>query len=71
MEFFDSLNSYQKLEVIVADDPQSLAAEIRKIILPMNIVAIVPHGNRQVAYVLTDARLRTSKNLRASKTKGE
>lgn len=67
MDYFDSLNSYQTLQVIKADDPQGLVDEIKKIKTPMTIVSIVAYGNRHAAYVITDTTLKIKK----LKSKGE
>lgn len=49
---FDSLNPYQSLEVIIADDPQALIKKLKEIRTPIKVIAIVPYGNRQAAYIM-------------------
>lgn len=52
---FDSLNPYQNLVAITADSPTDLVAELKKIQVPMSIVAIVNSGGtRQTAYLMGD-----------------
>lgn len=53
---FSSLNPYQSLEVVIADDPQSLLKLLREISTPIKIIAIVPYGSRQAAYIMGDIR---------------
>ena len=53
---FDSLNPYQNMEVLIAEDPMSLLALIKAQRTPIKIVAIVPYGTRQAAYILGDIR---------------
>lgn len=64
---FTSTNPYQSLEVVIADDPQSLVKILRSIQTPIKILAIVPYGNRQAAYITGDIRIVQKK----SKSKGE
>lgn len=63
---FDSLNPYGNLEVIIADDPQSLVLLIKAIRMPIKIVQIVQYGTRQAAYVMGDIGLKP--NVKKSKT---
>lgn len=56
---FDSLNPYQNMEVLIAEDPMSLLALIKAQRTPIKIVAIVPYGTRQAAYILGDIRFPT------------
>lgn len=58
---FDSLNPYESLEVIIADSPQALIDELKKIRTPIKIVAIVTVGTRQAAYVMGDIRKKKGK----------
>ena len=53
---FDSLNPYQNMEVLIAEDPVSLLALIKAQRTPIKIVAIVAYGNRQAAYIMGDVR---------------
>ena len=65
---FDSLNPYQNMEVLIAEDPMSLLALIKAQRTPIKIVAIVPYGTRQAAYILGDIRFPTKQTTK--KTKG-
>lgn len=59
---FDSLNPYQTLQVIVEDDPEKLVAVLKSNPTPIKIVAIVPYGNKQAAYIMGDIRIKKLKN---------
>jgi hypothetical protein len=59
---FSSMNPYQALQVIIADDPQSLVGLLSKITTPIKIVAIVPYGTRQAAYIMGDIRINKIKS---------
>ena len=65
---FDSLNPYQNMEVLIAEDPMSLLALIKAQRTPIKIVAIVPYGTRQAAYILGDIRFTNKQTTK--KTKG-
>lgn len=54
---FSSLNPYQNLEVVFGDSPQDLVLNLKKIITPIKIIAIVPVGLRQCAYIMGDHRI--------------
>lgn len=54
---FSSMNPYQAMQVIIADDPQSLIGLLSQITTPIKIVAIVPYGTRQAAYIMGDIRI--------------
>ncbi len=54
---FNSMNPYESLQVILADDPQALVLALIAIRTPISIVAIVPYGNRQAAYIMGDHRI--------------
>ena len=54
---FSSVNPYASLQVIIADDPQALVAELTALRTPITIVAIVPYGVRQAAYIMGDVRI--------------
>ena len=58
---FNSVNPYESLQVIVADDPQALVVALTKIKTPIRIVAIVPYGNKQAAYIMGDIRIKRQK----------
>ena len=58
---FSSVNPYESLAVITADDPQALVIALTKITTPIKIVAIVPYGNKQAAYIMGDIRIKKSK----------
>ncbi len=62
---FNSVNPYESLAVILADDPQALVESLTAIKTPIRIVAIVPYGNRHAAYIMGDVRIK-----RKSKIKG-
>ena len=51
---FDSLNPYDALGVLIADNPAALVELIRKIRTPIKIHFIVPFGQRQAAYYTGD-----------------
>lgn len=51
---FDSLNPYDTLGVIIADSPQELVEQIRRVRTPIKIHFIVPFGTRQAAYYSGD-----------------
>lgn len=55
---FDSLNPYDALGVIIAESPQALVEEIRRIRTPIKIHFIVPYGNgaRHAAYYTGDVK---------------
>lgn len=58
---FDSMNPYESLEVIQGDSPQGLVDNLKKIRTPIKIMAIVQVGNRSVAYITGDVRLKDMK----------
>lgn len=53
---FDSVNPYQSLEFFTGNSPEELVKMLKSIGTPIKIVAIVPFGNRHVAYVTGDVR---------------
>lgn len=59
---FESLNPYESLEVVIADSPQALVTELKRIRTPIKIVAIVQVGARQAAYIMGDIRKRNVKD---------
>jgi len=61
---FDSLNPYQSLVPVVADTPAQLVDMLKSIRTPIKILAIVPFGTKQVAYVTGDVRVETNKKLK-------
>jgi hypothetical protein len=56
MVIFDSMNPYESLEFISGSSPEELLISIKRIRTPIKIVAIVPYGNRHVAYIMGDVR---------------
>jgi hypothetical protein len=64
---FDSLNPYQNMEVLIAEDPMSLLALIKAQRTPIKIVAIVPYGTRQAAYILGDIRFTNKQTTKKPK----
>jgi len=66
---FDSMNPYENMEVIIADDPVSLLKMIKAQRTPIKIVAIVAWGNRHAAYIMGDIRM--PKPKKQIPTKGE
>ncbi len=58
---FSSLNPYQNLEVVIADSPQALVDELKKIKTPVKIIAINQVGNRSAAYIMGDVRKKEMK----------
>ena len=56
MEDYSPLNAYQNLEVLIADSPQALVAELKKFSTPIKVLAIVQAGTRSVAYIMGDIR---------------
>lgn len=58
---FSSLNPYESLQAVHGLSPEDLIAQLRAIRTPIKIVAIVPYGNRQVAYVMGDVRIENTK----------
>jgi hypothetical protein len=58
---FNSVNPYESLQVIVADDPQALVVALTNIKTPIKIIAIVPYGNKQAAYIMGDIRIKRQK----------
>jgi hypothetical protein len=48
---FESMNPYEKLFAIVGEGPDDLVRKLTDIKTPIKIIAIVPYGVRQVAYV--------------------
>lgn len=69
MVTFSSLNPYESLAFLVGDSPESLILELKKIQTPIKIVAIVPYGNRHVAYIMGDVRLPQPSVKKQTKTK--
>jgi len=63
---FSSVNPYQSLQAIVADDPQGLVKALTDIKTPVKVIAIVAYGTKQVAYVMGDIR-----NLKLKSIKGK
>ena len=70
MVTFSSLNPYESLAFIVGDSPESLISELKKIQTPIKIVAIVPYGNRHVAYIMGDVRVNPVKETKKQTKKG-
>lgn len=58
---YDSLNPYLSLEAVIADSPQELVLELKRIKTPIKIVQIVQVGARSVAYIMGDVRLAPKK----------
>ena len=58
---YDSLNPYLSLEVVIADSPQELVLELKRIKTPIKIVQIVQVGTRSAAYIMGDVRLEPKK----------
>lgn len=58
---FSSTNPYESLAAIIGDDPQDLINKIRAIKTPIKLVSIIPHGNRHVAYIMGDVRIKEVK----------
>lgn len=58
---FDSLNPYESLVVIVADSPQDLVDELKKVRTPIKIVSIVQVGVKSAAYIMGDVRIKKRK----------
>jgi len=50
------MNPYETLVAVSANSPDELVSEITKIRTPIKILAIVPYGSRQVAYIVGDLR---------------
>jgi hypothetical protein len=69
MVTFSSLNPYESLAFIVGDSPESLILELKKIQTPIKIVAIVPYGNRHVAYIMGDVRINQASPTTKKQTK--
>ena len=63
---FSSLNPYESLQVIVGDDPQDLVRRLASITTPMKIIAIVPFGTKQAAYIMGDLRAPQIKKAKSS-----
>lgn len=61
---FSSVNPYESLQVIIADDPQALVGELTRFTTPIKIVAIVPYGNKQAAYIMGDHRIKRKKPIK-------
>jgi branched-subunit amino acid permease len=53
---YSGLNPYQSLEVVVANSPQELVDELKKIKTPIKIVQIVQLGTKSAAYIMGDVR---------------
>jgi len=66
-----SFNPYERLEVVVADDPQSLVKALRQIRHKVIIIQITSYGTKQAAYIMGDIEMvqvqNKQKNLKSIK----
>jgi hypothetical protein len=60
---FDSINPYETLQVIQAESPEALVAEIKKIRTPIKIVQILQVGSRSAAYIVGDHRITNKRKV--------
>jgi len=58
MAEFTSLNPYDSLEFIRAKSPDDLKLQLKKIIQPIKIIAIVPYGLGLVCFFTGDVRVK-------------
>ena len=49
---------YQSLEVVIADSPQDLVKELKKISVGIKIIQIVQVGTRSAAYIIDDTKVK-------------
>lgn len=60
---FTNLNILQALDVLSADNAEALRDMIRSIPLPVKIISIYKDGNKHVAWILTEAKIKKLKKV--------